>query len=217
MKSLAAALALGGALLTVLSAAAQTQGDPANGKVLFQQSCALCHATTLGPGNQPISGQGPSLVGVVGRDAASLANFGYSKALRASGLVWDHATLDRFLTAPSAAVPGTLMPIPVPVAASRRDIIAFLSTLAAQAPSAAVAPVTAQAGDPNDWRGDFPGRKHVIDLSKLPAPYASASSGNGSKMADRPAGASLSVPKGFTVRPFVTGLKGPRLDRKSVV
>ena len=213
MKSPSSALALGGALLTVLGAPAQTPGDPANGKVLFQQSCALCHATTLGPGNQPISGQGPSLVGVVGRGAASLANFNYSKALRDSGLTWDAATLDRFLTAPSVAVPGTLMPIPVPVADSRRDIIAFLSTLAAPAASTAEAPAPAQAGDPNDWRGDFPGRKHVVDLSKLPAPYATASSGNGPKTVDRPAGAALSVLPGFTVREFVTGLKGPRLMR----
>jgi glucose/arabinose dehydrogenase len=105
------------------------------------------------------------------------------------------------------------MPIPVPVASSRRDIIAFLSTLAAPTAAAVEAPAGAQAGDPNDWRGDFPGRKHVIDLAKLPAPYATASSGNGPKTVDRPAGASLSVLPGFAVRPFLSDLKGNRLIR----
>jgi glucose/arabinose dehydrogenase len=47
----------------------------------------------------------------------------------------------------------------------------------------------------------------------LPAPYATTSAGNGPKVVDRPDGASLSVQPGFTVRPFVTGLSGPRLLR----
>jgi glucose/arabinose dehydrogenase len=216
MKFLAPALALGGAVLAARSAHAQQMADPAGGKVLFQQSCALCHASTLGPGNMAISGQGPSLVGVVGRPAASLPNFNYSKALRASGLTWDAATLDRFLTSPSAAVPGTTMPIPVPSAASRADIIAFLSTLAGPGGgSGSMAPPgqSAQGGDPNDWRNDSPGTRHSVDVAKLPAPYATASSGNGPKVVDRPAGASLSVLPGFTVKAFVTGLSGPRLMR----
>lgn len=51
---------------------------------------------------------------VLGRRAASLPNFGYSKALRGSGLIWDAAALDRFLTNPTTAVPGTTMVVPVP-------------------------------------------------------------------------------------------------------
>jgi glucose/arabinose dehydrogenase len=215
MKSLAPSLALGGVFLSALSASAQPMGDPANGKVLFQQSCALCHASTLGPGGQAMSGQGPSLVGVVGRGAASLANFNYSKALRGSGLTWDGATLDHFLEAPSAAVPGTTMPIPVPNAALRRDIVAYLSTLVAQGGGSGIVAQAppAQAGDPNDWRNDAPGTRHSVDVAKLPAPYATKSAGNGPKVVDRPEGASLSVLPGFTVRAFATGLEGPRLLR----
>jgi glucose/arabinose dehydrogenase/cytochrome c2 len=215
MKSLAPALALGGVLLTALTAkSADNSGDPAKGKVLFQQSCALCHASMLGPGGQPVSGQGPSLVGVVGRPAAFLSNFNYSKALHDSGLTWDQATLNHFLEAPSVAVPGTTMPIPVPNADSRRDIIAFLSTLVARANlyPKDVAP-RADAGDPADWRHDSPGTKHSINLDDLPAPYATSSSGNGPKVVDRPEGASLSVLPGFSVKPFLTGLSGPRLVR----
>jgi glucose/arabinose dehydrogenase/cytochrome c2 len=215
MKSLAPAVALGSFLATALTAqAADSPGDPAKGKVLFQQSCALCHASTLGPGGQVVSGQGPSLVGVVGRAAASLPNFNYSKALHAYGVTWDQGTLDHFLEAPSVAVPGTTMPIPVPNADSRHDIIAFLSTLVAQThPHPKEVTPSADVGDPADWRHDSPGTRHSIDLASLPAPYATSSAGNGPKVVDRPEGASLSVLPGFTVKPFLTDLSGPRLIR----
>src|ERR1035441_7647229 len=106
-------------------------GDPASGKVFFQQGCALCHATVLGQGNAAASGQGPSLVGVVGRRAASVANFGYSRAMAESGITWDPATLGAFLAAPTALVPGTTMPAAVPNAADRLNVIAYLATLVA--------------------------------------------------------------------------------------
>src|SRR5471032_2035735 len=110
-------------------AAAQVppKGDVARGQMLFQQSCALCHSTGLG--TQPATGQGPLLAGVVGRKAAALPNFGYSKALEASGLTWDAGTLDRFLAGPGIMVPGTTMPVPVGNPVDRGDLIAFLATL----------------------------------------------------------------------------------------
>jgi cytochrome c len=52
---------------------------------------------------------GPSLHGVVGRKAASLPDYAYSDALKQSGLTWDEATLDKWLTAPQTLVPGTKM------------------------------------------------------------------------------------------------------------
>src|SRR4051812_495343 len=75
-------------------------GDVGKGQALFQQNCAICHAT--GQGDRPQAGQGPSLAGVLGRPAASLSNFGYTKALANSHLVWDPAALDKFLAAPPA-------------------------------------------------------------------------------------------------------------------
>jgi glucose/arabinose dehydrogenase/cytochrome c2 len=196
--------------------AAAADGDPARGRAFFQLNCALCHATVLGPGGQPVSGQGPSLVGVLGRRAAALDNFGYSRALRESGIRWDAAALDRFLQAPSAAVPGTLMPVPVPNASDRLDIIAFLShldTMGIPMPAAVAAQGVPVGADPGDWRNDSPGKAHRIDLSKLPAPFATASSGNGPRVVERPGDAGLSVPPGFAVRVFATGLSGPRLLR----
>ncbi|HEY5079130.1 MAG TPA: c-type cytochrome, partial [Opitutaceae bacterium] len=213
MKSLAPALARISPVLLVLVSARAEAGDPARGKVLFQQSCALCHSTVAGPGGQLVSGQGPSLVGVVGRRAASVANFNYSKALGASGIVWNSAALDHFLAGPTADVPGTTMPIVTPKPADRADLVAFLSTLAGGPPAAGAEAAAVGSGDPGDWRHAAPGMRHEVVLANLPAPYATKSSGNGPKVVGRPADAVLSVPPGFTVRVFASDLKGPRLLR----
>jgi len=188
-------------------------GDPAQGKTYFQANCAICHAAAAG-----VTQQGPSLAGVVGRKAGSLAGFNYTKALSDSGLTWDAPTLDHFLTNPAAAVPGTTMPISIAQASDRANIIAYLSTLKASADTSAgaapaPAPATPASADPGDWRNAAPGVQHHIKVSDLPAPYATRSSGNGPKGVPRPAGANLSVPQGFTVTEFLPGLSNPRVLR----
>jgi hypothetical protein len=188
-------------------------GDPAQGKIFFQQNCALCHAVSAG-----VTQQGPSLVGVVGRRAGSSAGFNYTKALSGSGLTWDAPTLNHFLTNPGAAVPGTNMVISVAKAQDRLDVIAYLSTLKAPADASAnAAPAPAPAapvtGDPGDWRNAAPGVQHHIKVTDLPAPFATRSSGNGPRGVMQPDNAALSVPPGFTVRLFLAGLSNPRVLR----
>ncbi|HTA29069.1 MAG TPA: PQQ-dependent sugar dehydrogenase, partial [Candidatus Cybelea sp.] len=197
------------------SSAANPQTADANrGKIFFQQNCALCHATKLGPGNTAISGQGPSLVAVFGQSAGTSSGFNFTKALSESRLTWDAATLDRFLSNPTAAVPGTSMPIPVPSAENRRNVIAFLSTLTAPAGFSRTAPITTvTASDAGDWHHDAQGVKHYIKLAALPAPYSTTSAGNNPKVVSRPAEAGLSVPPHFTAGLFQGGLSGPRLLR----
>jgi len=189
----------------------RADGDPERGRVLFQQSCALCHAT--GQDKRAVTGQGPLIAGVVGRKAASLPNFGYSKALLASGLTWDAATLDRFLAGPSALVPGTTMVVTLPSATDRANLIAYLSTLAPVAVTAQAA--SAHAATPGDWQNDAPGVVHRVVVADLPMPFATASAGNGPKTRDRPPTASLSVPKGFHIEMIASGLEGPRLMRRA--
>jgi cytochrome c2 len=101
-------------------------GDAAHGKVVFQQRCGLCHLAAPDDGD---GGQGPSLVGVVGRKAGSSPEFGYTDALKASGRIWTPQALDAFLTAPSTVVPGTAMPMAVPNPKDRADLIAYLKTV----------------------------------------------------------------------------------------
>jgi glucose/arabinose dehydrogenase len=199
-------------------AAAQTSlpGNVGQGRVFFQQNCAMCHADSLGPGNAAIMQQGPSLVGVWGRRAGSLPNFSFTNALSGSGVTWDAATLARYLANPTTMVPGTSMPVAVADAGDRRNVIAYLSTLkppAQGSPSANLASAASPGTDPGNWRHDAPGVEHRITLADLPAPYSTASAGNGPQIVKQPANAALSVPPGFEVRLFAAGLSNPRIVR----
>jgi glucose/arabinose dehydrogenase len=66
-----------------------------------------------------------------------------------------------------------------------------------------------------DWRSDAPGVWRKLDLSTLPAPFATASARNTSVVADQPAGAAPKTLPGFTAKPFLTGLEGPRQLRRA--
>ncbi|GAB5451148.1 MAG: hypothetical protein Hals2KO_14760 [Halioglobus sp.] len=69
------------------------------------QSCTVCHTTD----DSGAAGVGPNLRGKFGAPAASDSQFAYSEALNKSGISWDESTLDKFLTDPNGAVPGTTM------------------------------------------------------------------------------------------------------------
>ena len=219
MESHTRALVANLLLLVILSPAGQAAdvtlkvGDSAHGKILYQQNCALCHST--GHDERPPTGQGPLLAGIVGRRAASLRDFGYTKALDASQLIWDSDTLDRFLSGPGILVPGTSMVVVVANPVERSDLIAYLATLRPAVPPTPRENVAAlrRAPTPGDWQNDAPGVLHQIHLENLPAPYATKSAGNSPRTSDRPPEARLSVPAGFRVNLFASHLSGPRLLR----
>lgn len=97
------------------------RGDPVHGMSLYQ-ACQGCHSVDE-------NDLGPKHRGVVGRRAGSVADYSYSVALQHSGLTWDPSTLDRWLTNPSALVPGTKMFFKIDDAQTRADIIAYLEQL----------------------------------------------------------------------------------------
>jgi glucose/arabinose dehydrogenase len=200
-----------------MALAQDPNGDVGHGKTFFQQNCAVCHADTLGPGNATIAKQGPSLVGVFGRRAGAGPNFNYTKSLKESGFTWDASALDRFLTNPTAMVPGTTMAMVVASPADRADVVGYLSSLKAPAEVAAAqespVPAIRNKRDPGDWRNAAPGIKHHITLADLPPPYSTRSAGNGPDVVRQPGNAVLSVPHGFMVRLFAAGLSDPRLMR----
>jgi cytochrome c len=96
-------------------------GDPVHGQTLYQ-GCQACHSIDE-------NDLGPKHRGVVGRRAGSVADYAYSPALKGSGLTWDEAALDRWLTNPSDLVPGTKMFFKIDDPQARADIIAYLKEL----------------------------------------------------------------------------------------
>jgi cytochrome c len=107
--------------------AAGEKPDIENGKTVFAQQCGICHATSAAPGGPAL---GPNMVGLIGRKAASVKDFTmYSPALKKYGVTWSAKTLDEFLVNPMQKVPGTTMPMMVPDAKTRADVIGYIATL----------------------------------------------------------------------------------------
>ena len=87
-------------------------------------ACAACHS------EDGKNGLGPTLKGVYGRKAGSVAGFRYSPAMKKASTVWDDKSLDNFLADTQQAIPGNVMPYPgVPDAAQRAEIIGYLKTV----------------------------------------------------------------------------------------
>jgi cytochrome c len=93
-------------------------GDAVRGATIYHD-CMICHSLDK-------NGIGPRHRGVFGNKAASVPNYAYSAALKASNIVWNEATLDQWLTDPQTLVPGTKMMFSVDDAQDRADVIAFL-------------------------------------------------------------------------------------------
>jgi cytochrome c len=103
--------------------------DLADARKLFEATCTPCHNYEKG-GQPDMYGQTLNLYGVVGRKAASVAGFEYSEDLRKSGIVWNEATIDKFISAPKKFFPGTRMELPgVDDEKARSTIIRFLGSL----------------------------------------------------------------------------------------
>jgi cytochrome c len=100
-------------------------GDAENGKDVFKV-CRACHQ--VGPGAK--NGIGPTLNGIVGRKAGTIAGFTYSdvnKEAGANGLAWTEDNLFKYLENPAAFMPGNKMVFAgVKNEANRRDLIAYL-------------------------------------------------------------------------------------------
>lgn len=98
--------------------------DASNGADVFDAACAECHSVSAAMKIK----RGPSLFGVVGRQAGTQQGFEYSAGLLGSHLVWDAATLDRYITAPKSLVPDGAMKFDgLADPRNRADLIAFLA------------------------------------------------------------------------------------------
>ena len=113
-------------LMAAAAAASADQVDLAAAETQFKKSCGTCHVAAADAGPR----QGPNLFGVVGRTAGEVAGFKYSPAFAAGsgGIVWDEATLDRWLTDPQSVIPGAVMPYKQADPDKRRLVIEYLKT-----------------------------------------------------------------------------------------
>jgi cytochrome c len=125
---------LGALVLVALSGPAFAEGDAAKGKAAFAK-CGICHQ--IGPGAKNLVG--PELNGVVGRKAASIADYpSYSagmKKLGAEGYLWTEENIDKWIADPKAMIPDSPMALAfqgLPDAGERADVIAYLKTVPAQ-------------------------------------------------------------------------------------
>lgn len=101
LKISAGAIAMSAALLVAAPAGA---GDIKAGEKVFKK-CKACHYA-----DREKHKTGPHLVNIMGREAGSLEDYKkYSKAMKASGIVWDDTTLADYLRAPKKYVKGTKM------------------------------------------------------------------------------------------------------------
>jgi len=102
---------------------AAADGNVQAGAALFVDRCVACHA--LNPTRKP----GPILSGVYGRRAGTVPGYAYSTALKRAGVVWNDATLNRWLAGPPKYIPGVNMQAQVDSAADRRNLIAYLKSI----------------------------------------------------------------------------------------
>lgn len=100
---------------------ASLTGDATHGKQVFMQ-CKTCHAVEEGKNMI-----GPSLAGIIGRAAGSVAGYSYSAANKNSGITWSEDKLFQYLEKPARVVPGTKMAFGgLAKAQDRADVIAYL-------------------------------------------------------------------------------------------
>lgn len=113
------------AVLLAVSSGAVAETSVEAGRAIYVSRCQTCHGGT-GPADSPI---GPDLHGIFGRKAGSEGSGMHSRAAIESDIVWNRATLRRFLSAPAKEMPGTLMPPQVSDPKELDELLDYLQTL----------------------------------------------------------------------------------------
>ena len=123
MRAALQAAVLLGCGWTVLPASAA--GNVERGADVFDAQCAECHSVKPGKNKK-----GPSLFAILGRHAATVPDFVYSDAMKASNITWTPDKIGAYVNAPKTVVPGGKMKFDSKLSADEvADLLAFLGTL----------------------------------------------------------------------------------------
>ena len=96
----------------------------ADGQQIFKKSCSQCHSIAVDGKNK----LGPRLWGIISRQAGSIPDYKYSKAMVAYGKKWTFDELNNFLIKPKAYIKNTKMAyIGLKSAKHRADLILYLN------------------------------------------------------------------------------------------
>ncbi len=115
------------ALGTMAGSALADDGDAAKGEKVFRK-CKACHTA-----DEEKNKIGPHLVGIVGRQAASVEDYKYGPGITAAAEkigVWDEAKLVEYLASPKDYVGGkSKMTFKLKKEDQRKDVAAYLASL----------------------------------------------------------------------------------------
>ncbi len=108
--------------------------DAKAGKRVFAK-CRACHK--IGPAALKQKAIGPHLNGLIGRKAAAVAGYKYSKAMKNSGVTWTEEEFTRYIQNPRTAIKGNRMAfVGLRDARDIKDLMAYLKTFKADGTAA---------------------------------------------------------------------------------
>ncbi len=125
---------LSAAMLALVAAMPSAAQDAEKGKAQFGQ-CRACHTVEKGQNRV-----GPSLYEILGRKAATVEKYAYSKSMKEAaekGLVWDEEKMLEYLADPNAFLrkitgkdtADNKMPNKFPNEELRKNVIAYLKSI----------------------------------------------------------------------------------------
>ncbi len=174
------------------------------------KQCMICHNLQEGQGPKV----GPDLYGVVGRPVASMPSFHYSAALKAKGGKWTFDALNKWLTNPSADVPGTAMTFAgISNEKQRADVVAYLNTLSAH-PLPTAKPSASNGVLANQGSGESAAGKNdtVKPQPKSAGGSGQSSSGEGAEIEQSAKPLQLSDAQRQQIQQYFSNQRGQRMQ-----
>lgn len=103
MQTKAGTIAFAAALGLAAAAGGQAAlaADADAGAKVYREKCKACHYI-----DREKHKAGPHLVGIFGRRAGAIDGYGFTKAMRDSGVVWDDSSVEAYLAAPDEFIRG---------------------------------------------------------------------------------------------------------------